>query len=411
MTDFKPYPTYKDSGVEWLGEVPEHWDVIKNKYLVSFTKGRNPAHIYEDYSEGMQPYLSMDYLRGREKAKYSFPDTSLYLVSDGQPLIIWDGSNSGEFVRGKEGFLSSTMAAISFQSEINSKYYWYQCLAIENEMRRHAVGMGIPHVNGNELRGIKLSKPTSKEQTQIARFLDHETARMDALVAEQERLIELLKEKRRSLVLSTVNDTSLPEIRIAELVEVIQRPVRQLEGVEYVPLGLFNRDRGLFHRESREKQDMGESDFFWVKEGDLILSGQFAWEGAVAMAQETENKTVVSHRFPILKGKKGILRTEFLYSLLTTKHGDFLLNENSRGAAGRNRPLNLSLLLKEKIRVPSMLLQDEVAQLVNKEQLLIKEIEFSIELVKERRSALISAAVTGKIDVRNWQPEAEQKTA
>lgn len=415
MTDFKPYPTYKDSGVEWLGEVPEHWEIRPFYSLLQERRESNQGlkeNNLLSLSYGNIVKRDINSLEGLLPASYEtyqivHPTDIVFRLTDLQN----DKRSLRSAIVKEKGIITSAYLAAACE-KINSHYANYLFRAYDLTKVFYSMGGGLRQsMKFSDMKRLEVLSPPLKEQTQIARFLDHETARMDALIAEQERLIELLKEKRRSLVLSTVNDTSLPEIRIAELVEVIQRPVRQLEGVEYVPLGLFNRDRGLFHREPREKQDMGESDFFWVKEGDLILSGQFAWEGAVAMAQETENKTVVSHRFPILKGKKGILRTEFLYSLLTTKHGDFLLNENSRGAAGRNRPLNLSLLLKEKIRVPSMLLQDEVAQLVNKEQLLIKEIEFSIELVKERRSALISAAVTGKIDVRNWQPEAEQKTA
>ena len=151
-------------------------------------------------------------------------------------------------------------------------------------------------------------------------------------------------------------------------------------------------------------QDMGDSDFFWVKSGDLIISGQFAWEGSVALAGDAEQGLVVSHRFPVIRGKTGVAATEYIYAILTTKHGDFLLNENSRGAAGRNKPLNLAALLKEKIRIPSSDFQQRVVGLVHQEVNVLAECRQQIDLLQERRSALISAAVTGKIDVRSWQP-------
>ena len=150
--------------------------------------------------------------------------------------------------------------------------------------------------------------------------------------------------------------------------------------------------------------DMGESDFFWVEEEDLIISGQFAWEGAVALADKEDTGCVVSHRYPVIRGKSGIALTEYLLGLFCTKHGDFLLNENSRGAAGRNRPLNISSLMKEKIPVPSMGVQEAVARAVHARKVLFKEIAKAIDLLQERRTALISAAVTGQIDVRNVNP-------
>jgi type I restriction enzyme S subunit len=145
---------------------------------------------------------------------------------------------------------------------------------------------------------------------------------------------------------------------------------------------------------------MGDSDFFWVEEGDLILSGQFAWEGAVAIAGSAEHGCVVSHRYPIVRGTPGRLRTEYLFALLCTTHGDFLLNENSRGAAGRNRPLNIGSLLKEKVPIPNMHVQEQVASLFHRRKALACEVARQERLLEERRSALISAAVTGQIDVR-----------
>lgn len=151
--------------------------------------------------------------------------------------------------------------------------------------------------------------------------------------------------------------------------------------------------------------DMGESDFFWIEEGDLIISGQFAWEGAVALADQEDTGCVVSHRYPVIRGKAGVTLTEYLFGLLCTKHGDFLMNENSRGAAGRNRPLNISSLMKEKIPVPSIEIQKAVAQVVHARKGLFNEIAKAIALLQERRTALISTAVTGQIDVRQLTEE------
>ena len=235
--------------------------------------------------------------------------------------------------------------------------------------------------------------------------------KIDALIAEQQRLIELLKEKITSLVLSSINSSETKELRLENAARIISRPVIQREGELYTPIGLFNRGRGIFHKEPREMNDMGDSDFFWIEECDLIISGQFAWEGAVALAGKEDTGCVVSHRYPVLRGQSGICLTEYLFALLLTKHGDFLLNENSRGAAGRNRPLNVNSLMKEKIPVPDMQIQEKVAQAVYWRNILSVEISRQVDLLKERRTALISAAVTGKIDVRGLvsaKPEVEQ---
>ena len=92
--------------------------------------------------------------------------------------------------------------------------------------------------------------------------------------------------------------------------------------------------------------------------------------------------------------------TEYLWAYFTTREGGFFLNENSIGSAGRNRPLNINTLMKENIPVPEIEKQIEISEIVKsdkKDKILIYK---TIELLKEKRSALISAAVTGKIDVR-----------
>ena len=175
---------------------------------------------------------------------------------------------------------------------------------------------------------------------------------------------------------------------------------------ELVRLGLFNRGRGMFKKPAADEEGMGDSSFYSVHEGDLILSGQFAWEGAVALATENEEGCVVSHRYPVFRGKDGI-NTAYLLGLLRSGFGDFLLNESSRGSAGRNRPLNTWRLGKENIPIPSRELQETVDRALAFERQLKKKTEQSISLLTEARAALITAAVTGQIDVTTWGKRGE----
>ncbi len=254
---------------------------------------------------------------------------------------------------------------------------------------------------------LPCSVPPACEQASIATFLDHETGKIDALIAEQQRLIQLARERIKALALSGYSCSNSRQDRIGRLVEPISRPVVILGEASYEPLGLYNRGRGLFHKELRPGSQMGDSDFFYVEDGDLVLSGQFAWEGAVALATENETGCVVSHRYPVIRGNSSCCLTEFLLALLWSDHGDFLLNQCSRGEAGRNRPLNLDLLLKEQILVPDLSIQEEIKGLVWMLQGLEKECAYQRDLALERKKALISAAVTGQIDVRGLAPEAD----
>ncbi len=190
------------------------------------------------------------------------------------------------------------------------------------------------------------------EQRSIATFLDRETFRVDELIAKKQRQIELLQEKRLALIHDAVHDSSTQNMRLRRVVDQIFRPIARRNDDIYTPIGLYNRGRGIFHKEPTTGADLGDSDFFWIEKDDLILSGQFAWEGAVALTSEREAGCVASHRYPILRGKPNLMETAYLFAFFTSRTGDFLLNENSRGAAGRNRPLNVGTLLKESIPNP-----------------------------------------------------------
>lgn len=281
---------------------------------------------------------------------------------------------------------------------VSGRFTYYSALTIPFDF--YSTNTALPSMTKGALSSHRVAYPPLAEQNQIAVFLDRETAKIDALVSAQHRLMELLKEQIMSLVLSSFDVPDTVELRLSEASTIVSRPVTQKADESYTRIGIFNRGRGLFHKDASEMDDMGESDFFWIEEGDLIISGQFAWEGAVALADKEDTGCVVSHRYPIIRGKSGVALTEYLFGLLCTKHGDFLMNENSRGAAGRNRPLNISSLMKEKIPVPNMAVQKAVARVVHARKALFTEITDAIDLLQERRTALISAAVTGQIDVR-----------
>ncbi|MGE4458149.1 MAG: restriction endonuclease subunit S [Stenotrophomonas sp.] len=242
--------------------------------------------------------------------------------------------------------------------------------------------------------------PTLDEQRIIADHLDRATSRIDTLVAKKTRFIELLQEEVISLATSCQAADSTRWIRLRHVSDIQSRPVDMQSGDKFTRLGLYNRGRGIFKKDSADTEDMGESSFHWVEDGDLILSGQFAWEGAVAMARHAHAGCVVSHRYPIVRGKPGEALAEYLYAYFQTAHGDMVLNDCSRGSAGRNRPLNMGLLMNWKIPIPPLPVQKRIATLLRKKERAEALQKRSIELLREHRTALITAAVTGKIDLR-----------
>ena len=252
-----------------------------------------------------------------------------------------------------------------------------------------------------DMKNIRLSLPDRPTQKAIADFLDRETARIDQLIEKKQRLISLLQPRWESLFHVGWEDTSKERVRFKFIATRSQRQIRLEETDEFTPLGLYNRGRGYFKKTPSPGHELGDSTFFWVQEGDLILSGQFAWEGAIALAGEDADGCVVSHRYPVYVGTRGVL-TAYLYAYFRTVNGQFLLDNCSRGAAGRNRPLNTNILEREKIPLLPRHIQEEVARLVEQERAIKNVVTASIDLLREFRSALITAAVTGEIDVSTW---------
>lgn len=402
---FPRYPRYQDSGVEWLDDVPEHWSLKRFKRMLKEREERsaegNELLLSVSAYTGVSPRSEVidegDHLSRAESLvgyKVCYEDDLVMNI-----MLAW---NRGLAFTKYHGIVSPAYCVFDVTDGSDPDFLNYLVRSDEYTLYFKAFSSGVIdsrlRIYPDTFGGLFCGLPPLEEQTAIAAFLDRETAKIDGLVAEQRRLMELLNEQIISLALSPVGDTK--QLRLGSIASIVSRPVKMQQGQLYTRLGLYNRGRGLFHKPVAEMEDMGESDFFWIESGDLIISGQFAWEGAVALAGDNETGCVVSHRYPVLRGRDGLALTEYLFALLCTSHGDFLFNENSRGAAGRNRPLNISLLMKEKVPVPNMRTQELVAQAIHTKTPLFKEIARQINLLQERRTALISAAVTGQIDVR-----------
>jgi len=392
-----PYPEYNDSGIDWLGEIPRHWEVKRLKDICEINN--------EALSEDTAPRYEMQYLdiatvdsnsRIAQPQVIDFqsaPSRARRIVRYGDTIV----STVRTYLRAvahlpdpaNNLIVSTGFAVLRPRSAILPKFLFrmIQSSAVIETIVACSQGVVYPAINQSQLSCVPVWVAPLPEQRAIASFLDRETAKIDVLIAKKERLIELLREKRAALIHDAVRDASTQTMRIGHVADQIFRPIPRRDDDVYIPVGLYNRGRGIFPKEPTIGADLGDSNFFWIENDDLILSGQFAWEGAVAVASEEEAGCVVSHRYPIIRGKPNLMETAYLFAF-------------SRGAAGRNRPLNAGTLLKEPIPVPPMEAQACVSNHVYSERKIERIIARSVQLLEEYRTALISAAVTGKIDVR-----------
>ncbi|HBD9221491.1 TPA: hypothetical protein NR303_000359 [Legionella pneumophila] len=386
----------------------EDWYIKRFKYL--FKKLNRPVRdddgIVTAFRDGLVTLRS-----NRRKDGFTFADKEIgYQGVEPNDLVIhaMDGFAGAIGVSDSRGKCSPVYSiAIPITPDATYPRFWgyyLRNLAISGFIESLAKGIRERSTDfrWKDVSNLLVNFPNYEIQKGIADFLDRETDLINQLIEKKE--IFLLKASKRieSLVDKAISCPRVSRIRFENVTQRMQRTVNLAEYDELIRLGLYNRGRGIFKKPAADEEGMGDSRFFFVEPGDLILSGQFSWEGAVALATSKEDGCVVSHRYPIYRGK-GSVNTAYLFGLLRSNFGDFILNEASRGSAGRNRPLNTWRLGKEKIPVPDISLQKEIEQAVIFERRLREKTQRSINILEEFRTSLITEAITGQLDIELWK--------
>ncbi|WP_417277512.1 restriction endonuclease subunit S [Celeribacter sp.] len=315
--------------------------------------------------------------------------------------------------------------ALRHQEHVDPCFAAYQLLepGFIDRVNGSTTGAKMPRAEWGFVGSIKVPTPPLEEQTAIATFLDRETARIDGLIEKKGRFIELLKEKRAALITHAVTkgidvdvlmkDSGVEWIgqvpshwdvrRIAALFrEAFRAPDPSLpvlsvsihDGVTDGELSDEERDRKVALSEDRTK-------YQGVAPGDLVYNMMRAWQGAFGAVQVdglVSPAYVVAH--PIAE-----FRTKFIEHILHTKSASEEIRRFSRGIADFRMRLYWDHFRNLRVCLPSLEEQDAILAHIDRETTriegLISTTNRSIELLKEKRSALITAAVTGKIDVRS----------
>ncbi len=409
----KQYPAYKDSGVDWIGEIPNHWNYSRTKYVVGYEKGRNPKEL--DFIETPWIYLTMEYLRGNPKQVFYVADNSEFVtVDDNEILLLWDGSNAGEFIRSRAGVLSSTMALLKIRNS-HSNYAWYYLKAFERILKDYTIGMGIPHVNGDEFRNNLFLIPQIDEQSQIVIFLDYKTHQIDDLVAKKQKLIELLKEERTAIINQAITkglDPTVPmkDSEIEWLGEIpehweVKKVKQVLKNLDFKRIPLSSEERG--------KMTLKTFDYYgasgvidkvdnYLFDGEYILIGE---DGAniltrsCAMAYKATGRFWVNNHAHILQPYEGMV--DYFVNLLEQVDYSYYASGSAQPKLTQDKLENIS------ITVPPVEDQIEIVKFLETKcshiDSVLSRITKEIELISEYKTSLINEAVTGKIDVRDYQ--------
>jgi type I restriction enzyme S subunit len=424
---FPRYPKYKDSGVEWLGQVPEHWEVKRLKHNL---------HLLTEKTDRRENPVALENI---ESWTGRFIPTETEFEGEG---IAFD---AGDILFGKlRPYLAKALRAGSSGEAvgdfhvmrpvagINSRFAQYQILNREfiAIVDGSTFGSKMPRASWEFVGGMKVTTPPQAEQKSIAAFLDQETAKIDELVAEQQRLMELLKEKRQAVISHAVTKGLNPKAalkpsgiewlgdvpahwevtKIKRLASRISSGKTPLGGSEiYVDEGItFLRSQNIYDEGLRlddvvfitEAVDEAMS-VSRVKANDILLNITGASIGrSCVVPSELPSANVNQHVCVIrLENSSQVPFVGWLFKSATIKNQ---IDHAQNGAAREG--LNFVQIGTMSVALPPAAEQESIASFLNLQTVqldaLNAEAQRAIDLLQERRTALISAAVTGQIDVR-----------
>nr|WP_315280624.1 restriction endonuclease subunit S [uncultured Acinetobacter sp.] len=444
MAKYQAYAEYKDSGVEWFQKIPINWNAVPLKYMCKGFVKDGPHETPKFIDSGI-PFLSVD---GIQNCKLIFDGCRYISQEDHERYSLKCKPVKGDILLGKAASVGkvayvdtniefnvwSPLAVITPKSNNLGKFIYYciqsgelqiQCEIFSNSNTQKNLGM-------NTIDNLAFPYPSEFEAIKIINFLDHETAKIDHLIEKQQQLIELLKEKRQAVISHAVTkglDPNVPMkdsgvewlgnvpehwnvIAISKITNKITNgyvgPTRDIlvpEGVPYVQAthikkGKVNFDNAYFVREKWSNEHAKSI----LKQGDVLIVQTGAGTGDIGLVSANE-EGFNCHALIILQSKQNLMIGSYLAYVLQSDYGYSTLYSIRTG--GMHPHLNCGEVQFVKVPVPSCDEQEQIVKFIAKHleryDLLIQKQEKAIQLMQERRTALISAAVTGKIDVRNWQ--------
>ena len=421
---FRRYPEYKDSGIEWLGEIPAHWEVKRLTWLTKCLDGKRiPLNAEErGRMQGDYPYWGansiVDYVD-----RWLFDEELVLLGEDGAPFF--DKSRPVAFrVRGKI-WVNNHAHVLRPQSTVDAEFLAHALNCID--YRAFIDGSTRDKLTQSDMGGIPIQCPVVNEQRAIAAFLDRETARINGLVARKERLIELLQEKRTALITHAVTRgldqnapmkdsgvewlgeipahwevKSLKHLTPGVTVGIVVTPSKYYveEGVPC--LRSLNVSRGAIDMEnlvfiSENSNQLHRKSKIFAGDVVVVRTGQAGTPAVVP--KELDGANCID--LLIVRRSEQVL-SQFVYYYLISSTAISQAAELSVGAiqAHYNTSTLARLVVPKAPTDEQSRIVTHLDQATGEIDALIAKIRQAIDHLKEFRTAFISAAVTGKIDLR-----------
>lgn len=434
---FPRYQKYKDSGEDWLGGVPDHWTVISIKWLSPVKRGASPRPIDDPIYFDDQGEFAWVRIADVSACDGTLMETTQRLSERGSSLSV--KIEPGDLFVSIAGTVGKPCLS-GIKACIHDGFVYFPTLEIDPKFLYRIFEGGVCYgglgkwgtqlnLNTDTIGSIRIALPCVEEVEQILKFLDRETAKIDELVTEQRRLIDLLTEKRQAVISHAVTkglDPNAPmkDSGIEWLGDVPQHWSLAAVGFRYsVQLGkmldtekitgehlqpylrVFDVQWGEINVDDLPQMDFPPSirDRFRLAPGDLLINEGGSYPGRSAIWQGELEECYFQkalHRLRPRDPKTDTTRFFYYIMAWATTRGVFTAGGNESTI----EHLPADKFRKYRFAFPPLSEQLEIANFLDQElgrfDTLIAESKRGIELLQERRTALISAAVTGKIDVR-----------
>ena len=430
------YSEYKDSGVKWLGEIPSHWELRKIFGLFSENKRKNTAFLYKHAMQfNYGTIVDKNECFDTEETKEIYSNYSLINKGD----IVINGLNLNyDFVSQrvaispKNGIITSAYVVISPKVEINTYFYCYLFKNMDNMKIFHGMGTGVRKtLSYKELRNHDVLLPPLSEQDAIVRYLDTATSEIDKAIAMQQKMIDLLNERKQIIIQNAVTKGLDENVEMKEsgckilgkipttwnvckTLYILSMPITDgphttpqfySDGIPFVSAEAvscgngyidFTHIRGYisdtFYDECCKKYIPQINDIYMIKSG--------ATTGKVAIV-DTNTKFTIWSPLAVFRANRNKVLPDFLYYSLQSQY--YQLQVQDKWSFGTQQNIGMRTLEKLIVCYPSIDEQSKIIEYIKNKVLkldtAITNCQRQITLLQERKQIIINEVVTGKVRV------------
>jgi len=439
VNNLKPYKKYKPSNIAWLGDIPEHWEVSRLKYLTN--KIVDGTHFTPTYVENGVPFLRVTDIQTK---KINLSSIKYIPLEEHNELIKRCKPEKGDVLLSKNGTIGITkiidwdfdfsifvsLCLIKLKPTLNPYFFstLFSSKAVEVQIKEGGQTTSVTNLHLEKIRELICILPPLKEQLAIANFLDYKLSKIDRFIQKKKQLIKLLNEQKAGIINDAVTKGLNPnakmkpsdiewlgdipehwEVRKLKFIvtlndETLSEKTNANYELRYIDIGNVDETGKVAEIVTYKFSDAPSRAKRIVKEGDVIISTVRTYLKAITQITHDCKDLIVSTGFAVLRPSL-VINSHFLNFVV---RATYFIQRVCSDSFGVSYPaINASDLVNFEITFPPLSEQKSIVQHIQQEtaqiNTIIQTIEKEIVLTQEYRVALIAEAVTGKIDVRDYK--------